>query len=122
MTMTQTVERRTFQQPDERRPAGSGEARILNVGEIGLMRVTLPAGWRWSIDVDPVVRTGSCQAPHLVYVLSGRIHIRMEDGTEEELGPADVGTVPPGHDAWTVGDEPVVYLDITGSGVWAKPQ
>jgi len=121
VTATQQLEKRSFNQPDERRPAGSGEARIVNMGQIGLMQVSLPSGWRWSADVDPIVHTGSCQAPHLVYVLSGCIHIRMDDGSEEELGPTDVGAVPPGHDAWTVGDEPVVYLDITGSGVWARP-
>lgn len=120
-TQTHTLQRRSFEDPDEVRPAGSGTARVVNAAHIGLMHVTLPAGWKWSKDVRPITHTGHCQAPHLVYVLSGRIHVVMEDGDSIELGPTDVGVVPPGHDAWTVGDEPVVYLDITGSGVWAKP-
>jgi quercetin dioxygenase-like cupin family protein len=122
MTATETMERRTFDQPDETRPAGSGIARILQVGGLGLMHLTLPPGWRWSKDIEPIAHTGSCQAPHLFYTLSGRIRVRMDDGSEDEFGPGDVGLVPPGHDAWTVGDEPVVHIDITGSGVWARPQ
>lgn len=120
MTATHTLERRTFDQPDETRPADSGKALIVRAGESRLMHVTLPPDWRWSKDVEPIAHTGSCQAQHVFYTLSGRIHVRMDDGTEEEFGPGDVGSVPPGHDAWTVGDEPVVYLDISGSGVWAK--
>jgi quercetin dioxygenase-like cupin family protein len=121
MNATETMQRRTFDAPDETRPAGSGQAKIVNLGQIGLMHVTLPPAWRWSKDVQPLTHTDSCQAPHMFYVLSGRIHVAMEDGSEDEFGPSDVGMVPPGHDAWTVGEEPVVYLDITGSGVWAKP-
>jgi mannose-6-phosphate isomerase-like protein (cupin superfamily) len=122
MVATSTLERRTFDAPDETRPAGSGNAAILKVAEIGLMQVTLPPGWRWSRDVQPIAHTDSCQAPHVVYILSGHIHVAMDDGTETDLGPQDVGVVPPGHDAWTVGDQPVVYLDITGSAVWARPK
>jgi len=32
----------------------------------------------------------------------------MDDGKEEEFSPGDVGDIPPGHDGWTVGNEPVV--------------
>lgn len=120
MSATQTMEKRTFDTPDEVRPAGNGEARIVNLGQIGLMHVTLQPGWRWSKDVQPLIHTDSCQAPHAFYVLSGSIQVQMDDGTTETFGPSDVGMVPPGHDAWTEGDEPVVYLDITGSSVWAK--
>jgi quercetin dioxygenase-like cupin family protein len=122
MTTASALQKRTFDSPDEVRPAGRGSARIINAAQVGLMHVTLPPGWRWSTDVKPLAHTGTCQAPHLIYVLSGRIHVVMEDGTENEYGPTDVGVVPPGHDAWTLGNEPVVYLDITGSSVWARPQ
>ena len=121
MNAIETMQKRSFDNPDEVRPAGSGTAKIVNAAQIGMMHVTLPPGWKWSQDVQPIAKTHSCQAPHLIYVLSGKIHVAMEDGSESEFGPTDVGVVPPGHDAWTVGDEPVVYLDITGSVVWAKP-
>ena len=58
----------------------------------------------------------------MLYMLSGRLHTVMDDGSEQAFGPGDLGAIPPGHDAWVVGNAPVVALDITGAGVWAKPQ
>jgi hypothetical protein len=114
--------KRTFDSPDETRPAGSGKAAIVNLGQATFMRVTLPPGWRWSKDVKPIAHTESCQAAHLGYVLSGRMHAVMDDGTEADFGPGDLMLMAPGHDAWVVGNEPYVGLDITGSAAWAKPQ
>src|SRR5438270_9904710 len=105
-----TLQKRSFDSPDETRPAGSGQAQVVNVGDMALMQVTLQPGWRWSKDVKPIAHTDSCQAPHLIHMLSGQIHVVMDDGSEEEFGPGDLGIVPPGHDAWTVGDNPCVYL------------
>lgn len=110
-----------FDTPDETRPAGSGRADILNVGDMAMMRITLPPGWRWSTDLKPVVHTDSCLAPHLQYHISGRLYVKMDDGSEAEFGPGQVSVLPPGHDAWVVGDEPAVLIDVTGAGVWAKP-
>jgi uncharacterized cupin superfamily protein len=62
--------------------------------------------------MGPVLRTQSCQAPHTGVVLSGRLAVRMDDGTELELGPGDAHVVSPGHDAWVVGDEPCVVIDV----------
>jgi hypothetical protein len=121
MVETDRMQKRSFDAPDEQRPAGNGRADIINVGNMALMRLTLQPGWRWSTDVKPIAGTDSCQAPHLQYVVSGRGRIRMDDGTEEEFGPGDVAVVPAGHDAWVLGNEPVVAIDITGSAVWAKP-
>ena len=58
----------------------------------------------------------------MLYILSGRLHTVMDDGSAQEFGPGDLGAIPPGHDAWVVGNAPAVLLDITGAGVWAKPQ
>jgi hypothetical protein len=38
----------------------------------------------------------------------------MDDGTEREFGPGEVGYTPPGHDAWVVGNEPFIAVDFTG--------
>lgn len=116
----QTMIKRSFDSPDETRPAGSGKAQIINVDDMAMMRITLPPGWKWSKDVQPIANTPSCQAPHFQYVVSGRMHVRMDDGTEEEFGPGDLVVAPPGHDAWILGGEPLVAIDITGAGVWAK--
>ncbi len=122
MAESRKMVKRNFEAPDEVRPAGLGTAQVVGgLGEITMMRVTLQPGWRWSNDVKPIVKTESCQAPHLNYVLSGRIHVVMDDGSEEEFGPGDLAAIPPGHDAWVVGNESLVALDVTGAGVWAKP-
>lgn len=122
MAITQaTMLGRSFDNPDETRPAGAGKAQIISVGDMTLMRITLDPGWRWSRDVKHVAHTESCQAPHLQYHVSGRLHVRMDNGDEAEFGPGDLSVLPPGHDAWVIGDEPLVVIDITGANVWAKP-
>lgn len=123
MTITQTtMSKRSFESPDETRPAGVGQAQVVTVGDMSLMRVTVQPGWRWTKDVQPLAKTESCQAPHLLYMLSGRLHVVMDDGSEEEFGRGDIAVIPPGHDAWVAGDEPAVSLDITGGSIWAKPR
>jgi quercetin dioxygenase-like cupin family protein len=81
---------------------------------------TFEPGWRWSEHVKPIAKTDSCQATHLMYCISGRMHVRMDDGTEQEIGPGDLAAIPSGHDAWIVGDEPCVAVDWGGSANYAK--
>jgi hypothetical protein len=69
--------------------------------------------------VKPVAGTELCMAPHQQYQLQGRVHLVLSDGTEADQGPGDVVSIPPGHDAWVVGDEPVVAIDWQGASVWA---
>jgi len=77
-------------------------------------------GWRWSNDVKPIARTSSCEAPHFQCHVSGRLAIRMDDGTEFIAGPGDITSLPSGHDAWVVGNEPVVVVDWFGASNYAK--
>ena len=114
--------KKNFDHPDETRPVKKGKVEVLNMGPgLPVMRVTFEPGWKWSECVKPVAKTESCQVPHLVYVVSGRIAIRMDDGQTVEYGPGDVGLVPPGHDAWVIGNEPFVNIDYQGGAVYAKP-
>ena len=115
------AEKRSLESPDERRPAGAGEGRVINIGGLTFLHTTLQPGWKWSKDVKPIAKTESCQAPHVGYVISGRLHGVLDDGTEMDLGPGDFYSIPPGHDAWVVGDERYVGLDVTGSEKWARP-
>jgi hypothetical protein len=120
MAITQeTMLKRSFDAPDETRAAGTGKAEIINVGDMAMMRLSLPAGWRWSRDLKEIAGTDSCLAPHFQYVVSGRLGVRMDDGSEDEFGPGDLSVLPPGHDAWVVGDETCVTIDVTGAHVWA---
>jgi ethanolamine utilization protein EutQ (cupin superfamily) len=52
--------------------------------------------------------------------VSGRLAIRMDDGTEFVAGPGDVTSLPSGHDAWVVGDETVVTVDWYGASNYAR--
>ena len=72
------------------------------------------------IDVKPIAKTHSCTAPHFQYHVSGRLGIRMDDGTEFIAGPGDITSLPSGHDAWVVGDEPVVVVDWFGASNYAR--
>ena len=107
--------------PDETRMfAAHGHADVVDLGGHAVLLGTFEPGWRWSEDVKPIAKTDSCQAPHMMYCLSGRMGIRMEDGTEAEIGPGDVATIAPGHDAWVVGDEACVAVDFGGYAQYAK--
>jgi hypothetical protein len=72
--------------------------------------------------VRPSGRHGFVHGVHQQYQISGRIHVVMADGTEFDSGPGEITSLPPGHDAWVVGDEPVVAIDWQGASVWAREQ
>ena len=107
-------------QPDETRQFDKGRIDVTNVGDTSIGRATMEPGWKWSTSVKPIVKTDSCQVNHTMYVISGRMHVKMDDGSEQEFGPGDTGIVPPGHDAWVVGNEPFVGIDFTGAKSYAK--
>jgi hypothetical protein len=115
------TEHRSFTKADEVRQFPNGRAEILKVGGAPVGRLVLQPGWRWSKDVKPVAKTRSCEAPHIQYHVSGRLGIRMDDGREFVAEPGDVTSLPSGHDAWVVGDEPVVVVDWFGASAYAKP-
>lgn len=96
-----------------------GRVEIVNMASGTVGRGTFEPGWRWSEHVKPIAGTDSCQAAHLGYCVSGRMVVHMDNGTEMEVGPGDIIAIPPGHDAWVVGDEPCVQVDFTGMGQYA---
>lgn len=122
MTEAQRTEHKTFGSPDETRTFPNGRAEILNVSGAAIGRLVLQPGWRWSKDLKPIAGTDSCQTPHFLYHVSGRVAIRMDDGTEFIAGPGDVTSLPQGHDAWVIGDEPAVLVDWYGASNYAKGQ
>lgn len=116
------LEHRRFDAPDETRPfQANGQVEIINIGGGVVGRATFEPGWKWSDHVGPIAGTESCQSTHLGYVVSGRSAVRMDDGSEIEFGPGEVVFIPPGHDGWTVGDEPAVFVDFAGMANYAKP-
>ncbi len=114
--------KQSFSAPSETRPFMDGKGRLDLVTLDGALvgRGTFEPGWRWSEHVKPIAGTDSCQAAHMGYCVSGRMRLRMDDGQEAEVGPGDFMIAPPGHDAWTVGDEPCVLIDWQGVADYAK--
>ena len=106
------LQSKSFDTPDEQHKPGRGTVDVVNVGGTTTRRLTFQPGWKWSEDVKPTAKTETCQIPHLNIHISGRLMVQM-DGKETEYGPGDVALVPPGHDAWVVGDEPVVIIEQT---------
>jgi ethanolamine utilization protein EutQ (cupin superfamily) len=108
------AEHRNFEKADEVREVPKGRLELLHVGGRVIGRAILEPGWRWSESVQPIAKTKFCEAPHFQYHVAGVLRVRMEDGTEFECRPGDISLLPAGHDAWVVGDEPVVIVDFQG--------
>jgi mannose-6-phosphate isomerase-like protein (cupin superfamily) len=113
-------EKKSFASSDETRAFPHGKAEIINIGDGIVGRLTLQPGWRWSVDVKPIAGTDLCEAPHFQYHVSGRLGVKMRDGSQFEVGPGEVTYLPSGHDAWVIGNEPVVVVDWHGASHYAQ--
>lgn len=116
------IANKSFSSPDETRSPDKTKLEVVDLGGVKAARMTLQPGWRWSECIKPVAKTESCQVRHVGTVVSGRIHVKHDDGTEAELGPGDAYIIEPGHDAWIVGNEPLVGYEFesTAAGTYAK--
>jgi hypothetical protein len=114
------LEVKGFSNPDEVRTFDKGKLELIKVGGALIGRATLQPGWKWSESVKPIAKTESCEAPHFQYHASGTIRIRMDDGTERDVKAGEVSLVPTGHDAWVIGNEPVVLIDFQGMADYAR--
>ena len=106
------VVKKNFESPDETRTPDKTMIEIVKLGGTNVARVTFQPGWKWSECIKPVAGTDSCQARHVGTVVSGRIHVVHEDGTEVDAGPGAAYVIEPGHDAWVLGDEPYVAFEF----------
>ncbi len=121
MSNSKKVEHKSFSHTgNEVRTFGHGKVELMNIGNGVVGRLKLRKGWKWSNDVKPIAKTEWCEAPHFQYLVSGRLHVKMVDGNEFDLKQGDVSYLPAGHDAWVVGDEPVVLVDWYGASNYAK--
>ena len=115
-----TLQRKNVGTPDETPKFPHGEFNIVRLGDFAIASSQFEPGWHWSEHIKPIAGTDSCQTHHLGHLISGRIGVRMDDGTEMEFGPGDVYEIPPGHDGWVIGDEPAVGFEIMGAETFAK--
>lgn len=82
------------------------------VGGLVFDRAEFQPGWRWSQHARDPTGPASCQEPHVGLLLSGALGVLMDDGTRHEIHTGTVYSIPPGHDTWTLGDEPCVAIDV----------
>jgi quercetin dioxygenase-like cupin family protein len=108
-----TVEKKSLNQPEQIHKYEKAKNEVITAGGLTFERITTEPGWQWSKHVKPIAKIESCQKSHLLYLISGILHVRMDDGKEAEFSTGDVGVIPPGHDVWTVGDKPAVVLEIS---------
>jgi hypothetical protein len=118
--MSKQAEQRSFTSPDETRSFERGSLDLVSIGGSEIGRLTLQPGWRWSEHVKPIAGTDLCEAPHFQYHVQGTLRVLMADGTEFDAVPGDVTALPQGHDAWVIGDEPVVVVDWWGASDYAR--
>ena len=115
-----TLVAKNLDTPDEKRSFEHGDINLVTIEGATIGRAVFRPGWKWSNDVKPIAGTDSCRVAHLGYVVSGRMHVVMDDGTEGQAAAGDLFDIAPGHDAWIVGDEPCVVLDFQGASNYAK--
>lgn len=109
------LQRKSFTSPDQVRKFPTGQIDIVTLDEMAIGRFIFQPGWRWSKDVRPIVGTTSCQHRHLGYCISGKLEIHMNDGSKLVVSSGDAYEIPPGHDAWVVGDEPWDSVEFTSA-------
>jgi hypothetical protein len=107
-----SIEIKSMNRPDESRTPEKTEVSVVHLGDATVARLTAQPGWSWAECIKPVVGTESCQAAHLGYVVSGRIRITADDGTEADVGAGDSYRLEPGHHARVMGDEALVALEF----------
>lgn len=111
--MAAATQRKSLDSADETRTFDQGELQTVTLGDFKVSRAVLQPGWKWSEHVKPIAQTDSCQVQHTGFAVSGRIKIVMDDGSETEIGPGDAYVIPSGHDAWVIGDETFVGVDVS---------
>ena len=115
-----SIEVKSFGSPEEVRNFDKGKLELVSFEGRTVGRVTFQPGWRWSESLKPVVKTESCEAPHFQCHVSGILHIKTDDGVERDVKAGEVSMLASGHDAWVVGNEPVVVIDFQGMIDYAK--
>lgn len=115
------MEARNIDSPDETRKfQAHGHLDVVTLGDFTLGRGVFEPGWQWSKDVKPIAGTEQCMTHHTGICVSGAMTVRTQDGSEVTVGAGDVVNLEPGHDAWTVGEEPCILYD-TGIAAYARP-
>src|SRR5712671_5661131 len=100
----------------ERREIGGVRLEVGRAGAGRVKRMVYPAGFRWSVDMKPIVGTDLCMHAHVGFLARGEIHIEYADGCVVEHKAPQIVAIEPGHDGWVVGKEPVVLIEFDFEG------
>ena len=109
-----TLEKKKLKSNHETKPSDKMKMESAELEGATVVRMTWEPGWKWSVDLKPIAKTESCQMSHIFYQISGKMHVKMDNGDEMDFEAGDFVTIPPGHDGWVVGDEPVVAISFDG--------
>jgi class 3 adenylate cyclase len=109
------LQSKSFDDPDQTRAVARATLRVVHVGEVTVGHAVWEPGWRWSVDLQPIAGTRSCENHHLGFALSGALEVRTDAGEQLVVRGGSVYEIPPGHDAWVVGEEPFVTVEWTSS-------
>lgn len=116
------IVKKSFRTPEDVAEFPGTRVETVTVSGVQIRRLTCEPGWVWSKSVGAQMGLGNCPLHHAIWVVtSGRFAVRMEDGSTEEFGPGDIGSIPPQHEAWVVGDEAVVGIDILAESLGNRP-
>ena len=107
------MQKKNFQNPDATQTPPNVRTENITIGDATVSKQTYQPGWQWSKDIKPIAKTNSCQVHHFGVLVSGRLRVRADDGQEMDFGPDDVVDIPPGHDGWTIGNEPAIFYWFT---------
>jgi hypothetical protein len=99
-----------------RRTVGHVQLEVGRAGAARVKRMIYPAGFRWSVDMKPVVGTDLCMHAHVGFLASGRFTIEYADGCRVEAKAPQIVAIDPGHDGWVVGKEPAVFIEFDFEG------
>ena len=115
-----TFASKSHDKADEVRTPDKTRVEVVRLDGFTIGRFTFQPGWRWSECVKSVVGTESCQVGHVGYAVSGRITVRLLDGSQKTIAAGESYTIPPGHDAWVEGTEPFVGIEVMSAEQYAK--
>jgi class 3 adenylate cyclase len=115
------LQRKNFATPDQVRQFATGRCDIVTLDDLSVGRFVFQPGWRWSKDVKPIAGTNSCQFRHLGYTVAGALEVHMDDGTTMVIRAGEAYEIPPGHDAWVVGDEAWTAVEFASAHNFGVP-
>lgn len=96
----------------DRREVAGVKMDVAPAGTGRIKRVVYPAGFRWSTHMKPLIGTERCMHAHVGFLARGQVHVEYPDGCTAEFTAPQVITIDPGHDAWVVGDEPAILIEV----------